>query len=48
MNTLVIPGMMEHITDGYLGESEEDKWAEQCMQTESDPGLNRVMAVWWH
>ena len=41
VNTLVIPGMMEQIIDGYLDWSEEDGWAEQCMLVDSYPGFKQ-------
>ena len=39
MNTLFMAGMMEQIIAGFLDQSEEDEWAEQCMLVESDPGF---------
>ena len=41
MNILVLLGITEQIVDGYLDQSEEDEWPEQCMLVESDPGFNQ-------
>ena len=41
VNTLVLPGMTQQIADGYLDQSEEDEWAEQCMLVKSDPGFKQ-------
>ena len=41
VNTLVLPEMTKQIVDGYLDQSKEDEWAEQCMLVESDPGFKQ-------